>query len=151
MSNSFHSVAGASSEDLPAPLYYIASLKHTNKYHEHITFWGPDWRGYVLAITDERVGKYGEAEVRRGTLNDGEACIAVPERAVKELLSPTPFYANSKGQALPFYDIPGPVVDNTRANWKRLIAASLPRDRDAKPRPEVFKGERRSFAIGAAA
>ncbi len=127
-------------------LYYIASLKHTNKYHEHITFWGPDWRGYVIAITDERVGKYEKAEAR-DRLNDGLDCIAVPEAAVKELLTPTPYYGNSKGQALAFYDIPGPVVDNTRANWNQLIAAALPRTNGIKPKPEVFRGKRRSFAL----
>ncbi|MFP5340899.1 MAG: hypothetical protein ACLGIW_20885 [Gammaproteobacteria bacterium] len=135
----------------PGTLYLIASLKHTSKHHEHITFWGPYWRGYVLAITDERVGKYPEDEVRAGLLNDGMDCIAVPEQAVKELLSPTPFYANGRGEARQFYDIPGPVVDNTRANWNRLIAASLPRESTAKPRPEVFRGQRRSFAIDATA
>ena len=127
--------------------YYIASLKHTSRHHEHITFWGPDWRGYVLAITDERVGKYPEEEVRSGLLNDGEACIAVPEQAVKELLSPMPYYRNGRGEAAQFYDTPGPVVDNTRANWNKLIAASLPRESKVKPRPEVFRGQRRSFSI----
>lgn len=131
-------------------LYYIASLKHTNKYHEHITFWGPDYRGYVIAI-DDRVGRYTAEFIAAdgGNLNDGESCIAVPEDAVKALLSPTPFYANSRGLAMQFYDLPGPVVDNTRANWNRLIAASMQEHRRAKPKPEVFKGARRSFALPA--
>lgn len=130
-------------------LYCIASLKHTNKHHEHITFWGPDWRGYVLAITDERVGKYPLDEAR-DRLNDGVDCLAVPEAVVKELLSPTPYYGTSRGTVAQWYDIPGPVVDNTRANWNRLIAASLPRENGLKPKPEVFRGQRRSFAIDVA-
>jgi hypothetical protein len=132
-------------------LYYIASLKHTNKEHEHITFWGPDYRGYVLAITDERVGRYSADFIAQdgGRLNDGECCIAVPEEVVKSLLSPTPYYANGKGVAQQFYDIAGPVVDNTRANWNRLIAASMADHRRFKPKPEVFRRKRRSFALEA--
>jgi hypothetical protein len=129
--------------------YYIASLKHTNKHHEHITFWGPDYRGYVIAITDERVGRYSAEFIAQdgGRLNDGEGCIAVPEDVVKSLLSPTPCFADYKGVARPFYDIPGPVVDNTRANWNRLIVASMKEHRRLNPKPEVFRRKRRSFAL----
>lgn len=134
----------------PGQQYLIASLKHTNKYHEHITFWGPNYRGYVIAITDDRVGRYSADFIENDcVLNDGESCIAIPEDAVKALLSPTPYYAASNGKAHPFYDIPGPVVDNTRANWNKLIAASLPRKSEVKPKPQIFRGPRRSFAIDA--
>jgi hypothetical protein len=129
--------------------FYIASLKHTNRHHEHITFWGPDYRGYVIAITDERVGVYTAEFIAKdgGRLNDGDSCIAVPEEAVKALLSPTPYYADGRGVAVPFYDIPGPVVNNTRANWNRLIAASMTEHRRFKPKPEVYRRTRRSFAL----
>jgi hypothetical protein len=131
--------------------YLIVSLKHTNKHHEHITFWGPDYRGYVIALTDERVGRYSaEFIAKDGVLNDGESCIAVPEEVVKSLLSPTPYFANGSGVAQQFYDIAGPVVNNTRDNWKRLIDASMPRDSKTRPKPEVFKGQRRSFSINTA-
>jgi hypothetical protein len=127
--------------------FLIASLKHTHKGHEHITFWGPNYRGYVLAITDDLVGRYTAKFVAADAhLNDGQSCIAVPEEEVKKLLSPTPHYS-CQGVARPFYDIAGPVVDNTRANWNRLIAASLPRTNGVKPKPEVFRGMRRSFAL----
>lgn len=130
--------------------YLIASLKHTSKHHEHITFWGPDYRGYVIAITDERVGRYSaEFIAEDGHLNDGESCLAVPVDEVKELLSPTPYYAQN-GKAVPFYDVAGPVVDNTRQNWNRLIKASMIEGRKHKPKPAVFKGMRRSFAMSAA-
>lgn len=129
--------------------YLIASLKHTHNHHEHITFWGPDYRGYVLAITDGHVGRYSAEFIAEDGwhLNDGCCCIAVPEDAIKTLLSSTPYYRNSKGVASRFYDTPGPVVDNTRANWSRLIAASMEAGRKQKPKPEVFRGTRRSFAI----
>lgn len=126
--------------------YYIASLKHTNKGHEHITFWGPAWRGYVLAIVDGHVGEYDEVEAAL-ELNDGESCIAVPADAVKALLSPEPYFANGHGKVHRFYDTRGPVVDNTRANWNALIKASLQAGRRFKPKPEVHRGARRSFAL----
>jgi hypothetical protein len=147
--DSFSSEPAASSKAAttqPSVRYYIASVKHTHKDREHITFWGQDRRGYVLAITDHHVGKYTAEEVRIYTLNDGESCIAVPEEAVKALLSPQPYYRNGWGHAARFYDTPGPVVDNTRANWNRLIAAGL-EGRAYKPKPEVFRGTRRSFAL----
>ncbi len=129
-------------------LYYIASLKHTIRAHAHITFWGPDWRGYVLVIKDGHTGEYGPAEAQR--LNDGCDCIAVPVDAVKALLSPEPYYRNGRGEAARFYDTPGPVIDNTRANWNALIKASLVPGREHKPKPEVFRGIRRDFALPAA-
>jgi hypothetical protein len=130
----------------PAPdtRYYIASLKHTVRDHEHITFWGADHRGYVLVIQDGHTGEYTLAEAQR--LNDGLDCLAVPVDAVKALLSPQPYYRNGWGHAARFYDTPGPVVDNTRANWNRLIAAALP-GQVYKPKPEVCRRTRRSFAL----
>ncbi|AMM23025.1 hypothetical protein [Variovorax sp. PAMC 28711] len=128
-----------------APSYFIASLKHTSKGHEHITFWASNHRGYALALP--RFGRYcfGEAV----SLNDGLDCIAVPAEAIEPLLSPEPHFRNGFGVAARFYDTPGPVIDNTRANWNRLIAASLPRSMPVKPKPEVFRKTRRSFALEA--
>lgn len=127
--------------------YYIASLKHTSKFHEHITFWGHDHRGYVLVI-GELTGEYGLEEARN--LNDGIDYIAVPVEVVKSLISPEPYFS-SRGVALRFYDTPGPVVDNTKANWAALIAASLEEGREQKRvKPEPHTKQRRSFAIEAA-
>lgn len=130
-------------------MYLIASLKHTGKHHEHITFWGPNYRGYVLALTNGHVGEYSAEFIAAdgGQLNNGDCCIAVPADKVKALLSPEPYFRTYKGEAARFYDTPGPVVDNTRANWNALIAASLPRTTAVKPKPEVFRGKRRSFAL----
>lgn len=126
--------------------YLIASLTRTIKDHEHITFWAPDRCGYRLAITDSRVGKYTAAEVEQYRLNDGESTLAVPMGEVLLLLSPEPYWQSRNGPAR-FYDTPGPVVDNTRANWNRLIAAALPLPAGVKPKPEVFRRKRRSFAL----
>lgn len=126
-------------------MFYIASLKHTHRYHEHITFWGPDHRGYVLVIRDDHTGEYTLEQARK--LNDGESYIAVPVEAVKALVSPEPYFRTSAGRAARFYDTPGPVVDNTRQNWSLLTAASLPEGRVNQPRPEVYRGQRRAFAL----
>lgn len=120
----------------------IASLKHTHKYHEHITFWGPDKCGYRLVI--DGFGIYSDHD--GATLNDGIDYIAVPLTAVLAIASPTPYYTIN-GRAATFYDVPGEVIDNTRGNWSVLIAASLSVGRISKPKPELFRGKRRSFSI----
>jgi hypothetical protein len=129
---------------MTATAYYIASLKHTHKDHEHITFWGKDHRGYTMVFGDH-MGKYTLDDARR--LNSGISCIAVPVEAVSGLLSPEPYFRPHDPAR--FYDQRGPVIDNTRAMWNRLIAASLQEGREHKPKPEVFRGTRRSFALPA--
>ena len=140
--------AGSLGANTPTPTYLIASLKHTSKEHEHITWWGPNHCGYTPVVGDH-CGRYTLAEAQR--LNDGLDCLAVPMEAVESLLSPEPyFHSRHLGAAARFYDQRGPVVDNTRANWNRLIAAGLD-GRVYVPKPEVFRRKRRSFALEAAA
>lgn len=113
--------------------YLIASLKHTGKGHEHIVWWGRMECGYTPVLGDY-AGRYvfGYAV----DLNDGQDCIAVPVEAVRALMTPEPYYR--PGRRL--YDQRGPVVDNTRANWNRLIKASLGPGRHFKPRPQPYRG-----------
>lgn len=122
--------------------YYIASLKHTSKSCEHITWWGRMSSGYT-PVLGEYVGRYvyGYAV----DLNDGWDCIAVPASAVEPLMSTEPYYRPERPAR--FYDQRGPVVLNSRANWNRLIAGSLQFGRHYKPKPEVFRGRMRSFAL----
>jgi hypothetical protein len=120
--------------------FYIASLKHTHKGHEHITWWGKNHCGYT-PVVGAYVGEYALEEAAK--LNDGQSYIAVPVAAARALLSPEPYFRPAKPQR--FYDQRGPVVDNTRANWDRLIAESLDLGRTHKPKPEVFRGRRHSF------
>lgn len=127
--------------------YVIVSVKNTERENAHISFWGPNSRGYILALAEGRVGTYTAEQVRKGGLNDGLDCIAVPFDVVMALRTPTPFYKRRDGQACQFYDVAGPVVENTRANWDRLIAASLPRPAGDRPRPKIFRGLRRSFTM----
>lgn len=120
--------------------FYIASLKHTHKGHEHIVWWQRFHCGYT-PVLGEYAGRYcfGEAV----DMNDGHDCIAVPVGIVDALASPEPHY--KPGARL--YDQRGPVVDNTRKNWNALIAASLwvGNQRHA-PKPNVFRGKRRAAA-----
>ena len=118
--------------------YYIVSLKHTYHHHEHISFWGKDHRGYTMVFGDH-MGKYDEAEAVKH--NDGESYIAVPCEAIESLLSPEPYWKPGAR----FYDQRGPVIENTRANWNSLIAASIQLGRTHKPKPEVFRGKRRAI------
>ena len=114
--------------------FLIASLKHTSKGDEHITFWRPFHRGYTAVL--ERAGRYcyGEAV----NLNDGEGVIAVPPAVVELLQSPTPYFK----PGAKFYDYAGPVVKNTRKNWNALIAGSLTHGRAYNPKPKPFRGKR---------
>jgi hypothetical protein len=125
-------------------LYMIASLKHTHRGHEHIVWWQRNECGYTPVLGDY-CGRYvfGYAD----DLNDGRSYIAVPVDVVESLASPEPYY---KPKAR-FYDQRGPVVDNTRANWNRLIAASLSRRFAVKVKPEVFRGTRQAIKAKAAA
>lgn len=122
--------------------FFIASLKHTNKHDEHITFWGRFHCGYTPVI-GQYAGRYcfGEAV----DLNDGRDYIAVPAHVVEKLLSPEPYYRPGSPQR--WYDQRGPVVENTRANWNRLIAGSIKDGRHAeKVKVTPFRGQRQSFA-----
>jgi hypothetical protein len=122
--------------------FYIASLKHTSKHDEHITFWARFDKGYTPVI-GQYAGRYCFGEAM--SLNDGMDCLAVPAHVVQSLVSPEPYYRPGSPQR--FYDQRGPVVDNTRANWNRLIASSL-RDgrRIEKVKVTPFRGQRCSFA-----
>ena len=127
-----------------APAFFIASLKHTNKGHEHIVWWAKDSNGYTPVFGDQ-VGRYGIAEADE--LNDGVSCLAVPVEAVEALLTAEPYYMLERGdEAHRFYDQRGRVVDNTKANWQALIDAS-PTRRTPKPKFHAHNGARRSFGL----
>lgn len=125
-------------------LFYIASLKHTSKDHEHITWWGPNWCGYT-PVLGERVGQYALKQAK--CLNDAYDTLAVPVDIVRALLSPEPYYLMGRDRlAHRFYDQRGPVVDNTKANWGAIVAGAL----DGvmlRIKPEIFRRKRRSFAV----
>jgi hypothetical protein len=97
--------------------FYIVSLKHSHKRHRYITFWRPDDKGYCWAL--EWAGRYERDNVMAhlGYYNDGCGNIAVPCDVVDVLtVAPTP--GDIDGDA-------GPVVLNTPANWRKLMAAVI--------------------------
>ena len=125
--------------------FYIASLKHTHKEHEHVVFWSRFHRGYTPVVGGASAGLYcyGEAV----DLNDGLDYIAVPAEVVLNLLSPEPYFRTYKGEAARVYDQRGRVILNTRSMWSALFAGSLRSGRQVtKINPEVFRGKTRSFA-----
>lgn len=127
--------------------FYIASLKHTHRDHEHITFWGALHRGYTPVVGGPNAGRYcfGEAV----DLNDGIDYIAVPAEVVQTLMQPEPYFRNYKDEPARFYDQRGGVIDNNRSNWDALIAQSLKAGRHCKPKPELCRIKRRAFALAA--
>ena len=127
-------------------MFYIASLKHTGKDHEHITFWGVDHRGYTPVVGDH-CGQYTLEEAAK--LNDGVDYIAVPVATVQALLSPEPYFKTYKGENQKFYDQHGPVALNASGTWSSLIAASLFHDQRKKKvrKPAAFTRTPRSFAL----
>ncbi len=119
-------------------LYRIASLKHTSADHEHIVWWGRMECGYTPVVGDYcGAYVYGYAV----DLNDGRDCLAVPVSVVEQLLSPEPYHMPGRR----FYDQRGPVVQNTRGNWNKLIAGSLEFGRQFNPKPVAFRGVRRAI------
>jgi len=125
--------------------FYIASLTHTGREHEHIGWWGKDWRGYTPVVGDY-VGEYELADAIK--LNDGARSIAVPIEFVRTLLTPEPYFRRESPAR--WYDQRGPVVLNSRTNWSALIAASLAEGRQHRPKPETFRGARKAFALAEA-
>jgi hypothetical protein len=123
--------------------FYIASLKHTGREHEHITWWGLAHRGYT-PVVGERCGRYTLDEAR--ALNDGYDTIAVPADLVATLLSPEPYFVAYTGVAAKFYDQSGPVVRNTLENWRAIVAGALP-GLVMRTKPEVFRRKPRSFSL----
>lgn len=125
-------------------MFYIASLKHTNAQHEHITWWGKNHRGYTPVVGDY-IGEYSHEDAAK--LNDGFDYIAVPIESVRTLLSPEPYFRLANPAR--FYDQRGPVVDNSKTNWARLVAMSMHEGRLRVPKPVAFRGQRRAFAAQA--
>lgn len=126
------------------PMFFIASIKHTSKEHEHITWWATNHRGYT-PVLGERCGRYTLEQAKK--LNDGYDTLAVPAEALQPLLSREPYYLLSHTHtAHRFYDQRGPVVDNTKANWDAIVESAL----DGvmlQVKPEIFRRKRRSFAL----
>jgi hypothetical protein len=99
-----------------ATLYYLVSLKHTERRHRYITFWRPNRSGYAWPLS--WAGTYSAREaLLQCDDHPGAVTFAVPVEAAWAL-SEDPSPRDIDGNA-------GPVVRNTAANKRALKAAKL--------------------------
>lgn len=115
-------------------LYYIASLKHTRRENDYITFWRPDNAGYAWPLS--WAGKYTAEQVlaEQDYYNNGTCKIAVPCDLVDALGIPTaPGMVDNDA---------GPVVLNNRTNWRCLIEFAIEPPK-SKPQPQHPRARRR--------
>lgn len=102
--------------------YLIAHIGHTNRHHEHITWWNPDSLGYTVCI--DKAGLYSETEAR--SICRVGICIAVAKDVAEPLSRSTPYYRRSNGELAKLYDGgPHKVVANCLTDWKVLLAGRL--------------------------
>lgn len=102
--------------------YLIAHIGHTQKRHEHVTWWRPDSRGYTICI--DKAGRYSEAEAL-SICRTGE-CIGVPLSAVLPLARSTPYYRHSSGRLVGLCDGgPHRPVTNSRDAWAALLSGRI--------------------------
>jgi hypothetical protein len=99
--------------------YYIVSTNHTlpPRRERYITFWRPDDKGYCWPLS--WAGEYSEKAVMEnlGYYNSGRSAIAVLASVV-DALAEIPRQGDIDGNA-------GPVVRNTKRNWRMLRAAVI--------------------------
>lgn len=117
---------------MPAMDCYIVNLSHTQRSHRYLTIWRPDNRGYCWPLN--WAGRYPLETVKEhlGYYNDGLNNVAVPCEVLERIaVAPTPGHIDNDA---------GPVVANTRANW-RLILANVVHAPVCAPEPQ-FKGAR---------
>lgn len=116
-----------------ADLCYVVSLKHTKRDDAYITVWRPDAKGYAWPLS--WAGQYNQAQVlaERDYYHRGDDTLAVP-CALMDALAVPPAKGTVDNDA-------GPVVLNTRTNWKCILEFALP-DPMHKPKPQ-YKGARR--------
>lgn len=107
-------------EDKEDPMeYLIAHIGHTQKHHEHVTWWKPDSRGYTICI--DKAGRYSEAQAL-SICRTGEN-IGVPVNAVQPLARSTPYYRQSSGKLAGLYDGgPHRPVPNSRDAWSAILS-----------------------------
>lgn len=112
--------------------YLIAHIGHTNRHHEHITWWKPESRGYTICI--DKAGLYDEAEAR--SICRGGICIAVRKDHVQPLSRTTPYYRRSNGELSKLYDGgPHSVVPNSADAWRAIKALSMYCGKTERPTP----------------
>jgi hypothetical protein len=113
---------------------FVISVHHTLREHRYITVWRPDDRGYAYPLS--WAGRYPRERIMQhldGYYNDGCRNVSV-SCEVLEQLAVDPRKGDIDGDV-------GPVVLNTRDNWK-IILANLVATPPHKPEP-TYKGARK--------
>lgn len=97
--------------------FYVVNLSHHNRQSPYITFWRPDDKGYAWPLS--WAGRYPREAIvasldyyHNGHSNIAVACAAADALAV----APSPGTVDGNK---------GPVVLNTQANWRALLAAMI--------------------------
>lgn len=102
--------------------YLIAHIGHTQREHEHITWWKPDSCGYTICI--DKAGLYSEDEARSNCRSG--VCIAVPKSVAEQFARSTPYYRRQDGTLNKLYDGgPHRVVPNEKLAWQYLMSGRL--------------------------
>lgn len=109
--------------------YLIAHIGHTNKHHEHVTWWKPDSRGYTICI--DKAGRYTADDAADICRTGENIAVLLPE--VDRLARTTPYYRLSNGTLGKLYDGgPHRPVPNSRGCWNALLACRTYPAKDAK-------------------
>lgn len=104
-------------------LFYVISVKHTQRCDRYITLWGPDDRGYRQRTNT--AGKYPESVIRAHLAhyyNTGESNIAIPCEIVDSLAvagDPAHFIGCDPAKGDPL------VLLNDRDTWHKLILNTI--------------------------
>lgn len=113
--------------------YYVVSLRHTTRSSTYISFFRPANAGYSWPLS--WAGRYSESEIEAQLkyYHNGQDTFAVMCDVVEDMaVPPAPGTVDNDA---------GPVVLNTRANWKRLLRESRWEPaKQPKPRYTVAPG-----------
>lgn len=112
--------------------FYVISVHHTQRWHQYITVWRPDNKGYAWPLS--WAGRYPESVVAAHPdyYHSGFSNVVVPCEALDAVaVPPAPNTVDNDA---------GPVVLNNRANWQRILKA-LPWVPPHEPKPE-YRGAR---------
>jgi hypothetical protein len=117
------------------PLYYVVSVKHTQREQPYITVWRPENAGYAWPLS--WAGRYPQSEIAASLdYYHGGDSVAIPCRLLDDMAVPTPPGTVDNDA--------GPVVLNSKANWALImgwLATMEPRPL-CMPKPQ-YKGARR--------
>lgn len=125
--------------------FLIAHIGHTTANHEHIQFYAPDARGYVICV--EKAERYSEDEAKNAC-NGAQELIIVSEHEAQKIAKTTPYFVTNKGELRKLYDGDShKPIPNNKESWKFLMNCRVrTKDRPLKPTP--IRGSRAVYLDG---